>query len=337
MNADYHLWSIDDFFREAAGWKRPLFLIAHQDDDLAYGGLIQRLGPKTRFVWVTNGDGLYFEANLPPKDYSEIRMREAVRAVGAVGIPEAHTRCLECSEVQIYRNMSYLHYDPTLVENQHPFWDRIRQQVRNALFDIRPDAVFTCAWQGGHPEHDLTHYFTRLAVDDFELETGKPLPFFHLPEYEYTIFVAFRFHPLYKGRRLKFSLTPEELEGKKRIIEQYPSQARLFEDFDGVLGKLSLITRWTGGPTTPEEYLSQEHFGPVAQDLDYTQSTHILDAANYIFDDFHGVPISFSRSVRPVVQSFERIAPGAQRLYEKHCGDVNVSYSEKLSLAYTVG
>ncbi len=302
MNKSYRDWNIDDFFEASNQWENPLFVIAHQDDELGYGGLIQRLGSKTKFIWVTNGDGLYFLDNVTPEQYGKTRMKEAINAVAAVGIEEKNTRCLEFSEVEIYRHMSYLTKDPQSFEKHRPFWEGIRDRVRESIFEVKPDAVFTGAWQGGHPEHDLTHFFTRLAVDEYEKDHGKSLPFFHLPEYEYTILIAFRFHPLYKGKKLKFKLTQEELEGKKRIMDQYPSQHRLFDKFQWVLGKVSWISRLFGGPKSAEDFLLEEHFGPVPKDLDYTKSTHLLDGANYIGDDFKGVPIGFRKSVRPVIK-----------------------------------
>jgi LmbE family N-acetylglucosaminyl deacetylase len=307
MERGYLTWTIEDLFEAAAGWQRPLLIVAHQDDELGYAGLIQRLGPKTRIIWVTNGDGLYFEMKATPEEYGAIRMKEAINAVAAIGIAEQNTRCLAVSEVETYRQMSFLQQDPRSIAAHREYWDGFRQQVRQALFEMRPDAVFTLAWQGGHPEHDLTHYFTRLAVDDYERETGQALPFFHLPEYEYTILIAFRFHPLYKGRRLKFTITPEELAGKNRIVQQYPSQAEMMEKFRNFLNKLGVLGRPFGLPRTAEEYLSVEHLGPVPPDLDYTISTHLFDKANYMFDDFEGIPITFKRCIRPVVEAFPRI------------------------------
>lgn len=308
MNREYLNWSIEDFFKAAEGWQRPLFVIAHQDDELGYAGLIQRLGPQTRIVWVTNGDGLFFEMGVTPEEYGKLRMKEAIKAAAAIGIPEQNTRCLAFSEVEIYRHLSFLQKDPSSMAVHRAFWDEIRKGVREALFATRPDAVFTLAWQGGHPEHDLTHYFTRLAVDDYERETGQPLPFFHLPEYEYTILIAFRFHPLYKGRRLKFAITPEESAGKFRIVQQYPSQEKMMEKFRKFLNRLGFIGRPWGAAKTAEEYLGVEHFGPVPPDLDYPRGTHIFNRANYIFDDFEGIPITFKKCIRPIVEAFPRDA-----------------------------
>jgi len=309
MKRDYLNWTIEDFFKAAESWKRPLFLMPHQDDELTYAGLIQRLGPKTRIIWFTNGDGLFFEMNMTPEDYGQIRMKEGVNAVGAIGIEEKNTRCLAFSEVEIYRRMSFLQQDPGIIKTHAEFWDKIRQGVREALFAALPDAVFTAAWQGGHPEHDLTHYFTRLAVDDYERETGRPLPFFHLPAYEYTVLIAFRFHPLYKGRRLKFILTAEEMEGKNRMVQQYPSQAEMMVKFRKFLDRLGLVGGLLGFAGTADAYLGVEHFGPVPHDMDYAKSTHWFDKANYMFEDFEGIPITFKKCIRPVVTAFPRTPP----------------------------
>jgi len=162
--------------------------------------------------------------------------------------------------------------------------------------------VFTLAWQGGQPEHDLVHFFTALAIREYEKEKCCQVAFFHMPAYEYTIFVAHRFHPLYRGERLRIRLTPDEMRTKMRMIEQYPSQKRLFTDFEKVFKVIGKVGYITGGPRNAEEWLATEEFGPVPRDLDYTRNTHVLDKATYINDDFEGVPVTFSRSVRPVVR-----------------------------------
>ena len=299
-------WSVDDFLGSLGDWERPLFLIAHQDDEVAYGGLIQRLGPKTNFIYLTNGDGLHFEDNVTPEEYAEIRKAEAINAVGAVGIPKANVQCLDHSEVRIYRHFSYLQKNPASIALHRGFFDRIRASVEEAVLDLKPDAIFTTAWQGGHPEHDLTHYFTRLAVDKLEQVENRRVPFFHLPEYEYTIVISFRFHPLYSGPRIKYSITDQELAGKQRIIEQYPSQLRLVARFEKMLERIGKATKMFGLPATPEDYLRIEEIGPVPPLLDYTRSTHWFDFANYMFDDFDGIPVTFKRSIRPIIEAFPR-------------------------------
>ncbi|MBI5527812.1 MAG: PIG-L family deacetylase [Deltaproteobacteria bacterium] len=321
-----------EFSARARHFGQPLFVLAHQDDELNYAGLISRLGPKTRFVWVTNGDGLYQESNLGPGKYGDLRMAEAVRSVAAARIPEQNTRFLKFSEVEIYRHLAEIYGEAGGIHLRHPtsprlrrargyggqgrlgaggigephrvFFDRIRVAVRNALFEIDPDVVFTLAWQGGQPEHDLTHLFTMLAIHDFRRERGGKVEFFHLPEYEYTILLAMRFHPFYRGVRYRIRLTDDEMAVKQKMIDAYASQARLFGEFRKVFTYIGRVGRFVGGPKSAEEYLSTEEFGPVPADLDYTAKPHSLDYFTYMFDHFEGTPVTFSRSIRPIVGTF---------------------------------
>jgi len=294
-----------EFSARAGAFERPLYLLAHHDDEIVTAGLLQRLGPRARVVWVTNSDGLYFESDLEPARYGEVRKAEGIRAGGAIGLEESSTRCLDFSEVEIYRRLSELHSGKSKIMDVVPFFERIRDAVRQTVFEIRPDAVFTLAWQGGQPEHDLTHFFTRLALREMERETGHKAEFFHCPAYEYTILLAMRFHPLYRGTRIRIRLTPQELRKKNEMIEAYPSQAILFDRFRKVFSYLirpaGLLP---GGPRTQDDFLAVEEFGPVPEDLDYTARPHLLDFFTYMFDDFEGVPVTFCGSIRPLVQAF---------------------------------
>jgi len=283
-------------------FSRPLFMMAHHDDEISQAGVFQRLGPDVRAVWVTNSDGLFFESDMQPADYGRLRMAEGIASVAQAGIPESSTRCHGWSEVEIYRWLSRLNSGAATMEQAAGFFDCIRDDIRNDIFEIGPDAVFTLAWQGGQPEHDLVHFFTALAVREYSAKTGSAVEFFHMPAYEYTILVAHRFHPLYSGQRLRISLSEPEMETKLRMIEQYPSQKRLFSDFQKVFSIVGKLGHLTGGPRNATEWLSTEEFGPVPEGLDYTKNTHVFDRCSYINDDFEGAPVTFRGSVRPIVQ-----------------------------------
>jgi len=116
--------------------------------------------------------------------------------------------------------------------------------------------------------------------------------------------IAFRFHPLYRGTRLRIRLTPEELAMKLRLTEVYASQAKGFATFRKVVNAVAYIGVPFGGPRTLEKLMSVEELGPVPADLDYTKKPHRFDALTYMFDDFEGTRVTFTRSVRPVVQAF---------------------------------
>lgn len=286
------------------GFEKPLFLMAHHDDEISQAGVFQRVGPNVRAVWVTNSDGLYFESEMSPEEYGRVRMAEGVNSVARAGIPESSTRCYGYSEVEIYRYLSELHSGRMKVQDAAGLFDRVRDSVVEAVFETNPDAVFTLAWQGGQPEHDLVHFFTALAVKKYRQETGRQVSFFHMPAYEYTILVAHRFHPLYKGQRMRIRLTDTEMNIKMAMIEQYPSQRRLFSDFEKVFRLVGKAGYLTGGPKNAEEWLATEEFGPVPEWLDYTRNTHLFDKCTYINDDFEGVPVTFSKSVLPLVRRY---------------------------------
>jgi LmbE family N-acetylglucosaminyl deacetylase len=304
---DYMIFKRDirdgDQFLKEKGYKRPLFIIAHYDDELNYAGLITRLGPNTHITWLTNGDGLYFEMKITPSEYAEIRKREAINAAKAVRISEENLKFLGFSEVEIYKRFAELYKNPQSIRTHIKFFEEIKESVKGCVFDYEPDVVITDAYQGGHIEHDLTHFFAFCAIRDYERERNKRIDFIHLPEYEYTILLAMRFHPLYKGVRYRIYLTPEEMEAKKRVIEAYPSQKRLFSEFEKLFTYIGYIGRLTGGPRNAYEYLSIEEFGPVGH-IDYAKKPHISDYLTYMFDDFEGTPVTFSRSLLPVIRAF---------------------------------
>lgn len=294
----------EEFNQRLASFKRPLYLLAHHDDEIPSAGLLQRLGSACRVIWVTNSDGLYFESKLDPAAYGELRKAEGLRSLATIGIPEQQTRCLDFSEVEIYRRLAGLHSGRSGIAEMRPFFTRIRDAVRDAVLEIEPDAVFTLAWQGGQPEHDLTHFFCARALDDLERRSGRRAAFFHLPAYEYTILVAMRFHPLYRGTRIRLRLDARELDNKLKMIAAYPSQVRLFGDFKKLFRYLVRpLGLLSGGPVSADEFLAIEEFGPVPE-IDYTRKPHRFDYFSYMFDDFEGEPVTFSGSVLPVVRAF---------------------------------
>ncbi|MDP8222784.1 MAG: PIG-L family deacetylase [Candidatus Lernaella stagnicola] len=299
--------SLEDFLTALDRMERPLVVVAHQDDEITFGGTLTRCGDRARIVWVTNGDGLYFQTDLAPKEYGQIRMAEALHSAAAAGVDAARTECLDFSEVEIYRRMMYVTKDPAAVLRLKPFFQKIADAIKDRIFAHRPEVVFTGGYQGGNPEHDLTHFFTRLALDEYERETGLEVPLIHVPMYEYTILIAMRFNPAYPGLRWRYVINEREKQAKREMIEAYPSQTQLFAEFERVVGAVSFLGYLKNGRRLSlEEYASIEEYGPVPKGWDYLKNPHTFDWANYIGDDFAGVPVSFDKSVRPIVASFPR-------------------------------
>lgn len=294
------------FSAELGRFQRPLFLLAHHDDEIPTAGLMLRMGPGKQVLWVTNSDGLYFESKMTPAEYGEMRKREGVKSVAHAGVAESAIRCLDVSEVETYRWMSRVNSGASSLDQALPYFRDIRDRVRDAVLEIQPDAVFTLAWQGGNPEHDITHVCARMAVDALGRATGQRPAFYQMPAYEYLILVAMRFHPLYRGARIRLRLTPAELAIKQAMMQEYPSQVRLFGDFQKVFRMVGRFA-FLGAPRNAEAYVSVEEFGPVPP-IDYGRKPHMFDYFTYMFDDFEGVPVTFSRAVRPIVAGLLRDA-----------------------------
>jgi LmbE family N-acetylglucosaminyl deacetylase len=284
---------------------KPLFIFAHQDDELVLAGLIRRvIGDDERgaFVWWTNGDGLAPGSGMSPDAYARMRIAEATDSLKRLGASEKRKTDLESSEIENYRRITHVAEKGRLHERALAYFEDEATRVERAVRAADPDRVFLLAWQGGHPEHDLVHLMTVRAVDRLRRETGRPIPIIQCPAYEYVIACALRFKPWFRGDRRTIMLSPEELEVKRTVLEAYPSQVSLFEKFRRVMGVVGWAGIVRGRPVSAEEYVSKEEFGVVDPALDYKRSTHRIDLMNYMLDDFEGTPIRFSTMLRPLAE-----------------------------------
>lgn len=284
---------------------RPLFIFAHQDDETVMTGIIRRIvedDARGHFIWWTNGDGLAPGTEHTPEAYGEIRVAEATEALRRLGASEARKTDLWTSEIENYRRLTHLDAGPAPADAALEYFRREARRVEAAIRDADPDRVFLLAWQGGHPEHDLTHIMTTRAVRKLRAETGRPIPIVGCPAYEYVIACALRFKPWYAGDVRHITLDDEEQAAKRHVFEAYPSQRALFDKFETVVRWLGRLSRLRGRPLSVEEYLGTEQFGVVDPDLDYTRSTHRLEPLNYMLDDFEGIPIRFDRMVQRVAE-----------------------------------
>jgi LmbE family N-acetylglucosaminyl deacetylase len=283
---------------------KPVFVYAHQDDEASSAGMIRRVtGDDQRgwFIWWTNGDGLAPMAKMDPQKYARLRIDECSESLRRLGGSTKRKVDLEASEIEVYRRLSEIPQGGEIRDEHFAFFEKEAQRVEDAIRRADPDRVFTLAWQGGHPEHDLTHLMVVRAVRKLRKETGRPIPIIQSPAYEYVIAVALRFNPFYKGDRRSIMLSDEEVQAKLRVFEAYPSQEGLFMKFRRLMNSLGIISTLRLKPFTYKGYIQKEEFGVVDPDLDYHRSTHTFEYCNYMFDDFEGVPIRFDTMIRPLV------------------------------------
>jgi LmbE family N-acetylglucosaminyl deacetylase len=284
---------------------RHLLSIAHQDDEINYIGLIGRWGADADFLWMTNGDGLAPMENMDPLEYAELRKAETDAVLRTIGRPLERRTCLDYSEIEIYSNFVELTLAPANKPDVMAYMYRIGCDVYRHIKGLAPDVVWVPQFQNGHPEHDLMHILTAYSVQQVRRETGKKIELYQLPEYEYTIFIPLRFHPQYKGIVHVIQLSPEELAQKRRAIECYPSQVKLFEQFEKVINRIGFFGKLVGKGFDAEGFLSHEYFGPVPEDIDYTRSFHHFEWANYMFDKHKDIKVRFDKHLAVIARELK--------------------------------
>lgn len=284
---------------------RHLMVWPHQDDEVMYTGLISRLGPEVDFTWVTNGDGLAPEEGADPVEYARMRMKETDAVLGLLERPLDRRTNLACSEIAIYDRFADLTRAPARRDEVMDFFAEIADAVYREVARVRPQVAWVPAFQNGHPEHDLVHIVTALALRRLRAE-GHEVALYQVPEYEYIIFIPFRFHPRYKGTVHALALSPEEVALKRRCLECYPSQRKLFEYFERVISVTGNSMRLVRRGTSLAEFMAREFFGPVDRDMDYTRSTHLFEWANYINEKHDGVKIRFDHHIAEIAKELTR-------------------------------
>lgn len=285
--------------------KRHLLVIAHQDDELGYGGLLHRLRETMHILWVTNGDGLAPEVGMDPAAYASMRKAEAIASAAAAGIPAERTRCLDYSEIEIYDHFIQVTLKQKPLHEIVVYFAGIGRGIKSEMRRIDPDVVWTVAFQNGHPEHDMVHYLAAHALREYRNETGKRIPLLQLPEYEFTILVPLRFKPWFRGEVLHIDLSEEEVAAKIRMRDAYPSQKGLFAKFERTINGLGRAARFAGRGFSFESFVRRETFSPVPEGFPYSRSTHLHERLNYMFEEHKGVKVRFDTQVRAIICGIE--------------------------------
>ena len=284
-----------------------MVVLAHQDDESTFAGIVQRLGPQTRFLWVTNGDGLSDELGMPDADYAALRQQETVAAMALAGVGADRLTFLGYGEKEIYARLASLD-DPSTGFTRASVLTHFRDiaaRVRAEILAFRPDIIFTHAWQGGQPEHDLTHLMAVLAA--------RAIPgcaVFEVPEYELAYTVFLRFPPWRTGQVHEIALTGAEMAVKKAMVDTYRTQRR------GMVLTRALATAGDAGALAwsllsrrrlpAARFAAREHFATVPPDRNYRTCPHGADRLEYIGDHWQKRPILFSRMIVPIVCALEQ-------------------------------
>jgi LmbE family N-acetylglucosaminyl deacetylase len=188
-----------------------LFLLAHQDDELAFSPLLARLrdqGRPVRVVYLTNG-------GAGPSTRAQ-RATESARALATLGVPSSEIRFLgtelSIPDGQLFRHLSAAY--GALVDDCR---------------DIRHlGALYTLAWEGGHPDHDAAHVLAmKLGLERQAEDRTWQVPFYRAADRRPLLFSMFA--PLEcNGPVRELPAAWKDALLRAATIRFYPSQWRTF-------------------------------------------------------------------------------------------------------------
>ncbi|MGZ5182663.1 MAG: PIG-L deacetylase family protein [Ramlibacter sp.] len=128
-----------------------LVVVAHPDDEIVGAGSRLALLKHARFVYVTDGapaDGRDAARHgLSVDDYRAVRRRERDAALASCGIAPSQVVDLGCADQQAARRLPEL-----------------AMQLADLFTAMRPSAVLTQPYEGGHPDHDATAFTVHAAA-----------------------------------------------------------------------------------------------------------------------------------------------------------------------------
>ena len=186
-----------------------LFLLAHQDDEIAFAPLIARLKAKARPVRV-----IYLTDGGAGRATPELRNAECIRALESLGVPSTEIIFLggtsSVPDGSLFRRFSQVY---SALEAE---CSRI-----GTLGDI-----YTLGWEGGNLDHDAAHVIAlALAIAHDRVGRTWQVPFYRAIDGGPPLFSMFA--PLSaNGPVSPVALTRHESWIRASLIRFYPSQWR---------------------------------------------------------------------------------------------------------------
>ncbi len=216
---------------------RVLVLVAHADDEsVGYGALLQRMreavvviasdgAPRDRYFWERFGSR---------EAYAALRRSEARRAMQVAGVRELVLLAEEDSRLE----------DQRLFLNLAAAYGLLEKLVER----VKPEAIATLAYEGGHPDHDSCSLLGARLGERFGLPVWEA-PLYHWGNDStlagFSAGYAATDAASVAGARLRLQqfvcdtggevmveIGAAELERKRTMCAQYASQGDFLQTFD---------------------------------------------------------------------------------------------------------
>jgi LmbE family N-acetylglucosaminyl deacetylase len=223
---------------------RTLLIVAHPDDEcIAYGTLLQRMR-EPYVVYATDGaprDSYFWQKYGSRAEYAILRQQEARMALACAGVQNVEFLADSSERLGV------------TFEDQGLF--RVLPQAFEALAEIverlRPEALATLAYEGGHPDHDSCNLLTYELGKTYEIAAWEA-PLYHREPGNEKGHVVQDFVSRDGNEEIVMG-QPNELERKSAMCAAYPSQG----DFLGTFQLEREIVR----PLHEYDYTRPAHIG----------------------------------------------------------------------------
>lgn len=195
----------------AEGGETTLFLLGHQDDEIAFAPLISRIKSRqrpVRIVYLTNG--------AVGRATPEVRSAESTRALASLGVTSAE--------------ISYLGNDLSVPDGLlFRRFSRVYDALETECSAIASmGEVYALGWEGGNLDHDAAHVLAMaLAIARDRVQRAWQVPFYRAAGLGPPFYSLFAPLPA-NGPVSPLSLTRQESRLRLRLIRYFPSQWRSF-------------------------------------------------------------------------------------------------------------
>ncbi len=220
---------------------RTMVLVAHPDDEsIACGGLLQEMRNPV-VVFATDGapeDEFFWGKHGSRSAYSGLRQQEARTALAHVGVEEVKFLVDYAKEPSHLVDQKLFRAIPETLELLRPM-----------VHELKPQALLTLAYEGGHPDHDTCSFLSARLGAEFNLPVWEAPLYHRTPDGggAYQRFVNER------GDVIEHSVTGEALERKQRMLGSYKSQFDALPNFRPELERFR--------PQFPYDYKQPPHEG----------------------------------------------------------------------------
>ncbi len=217
-----------------ADWKteltgRVLVLVAHADDEsVGYGALLQQMREAV-VVIATDGaprDPYFWQRFGSRETYAALRRDEARRAMQVAGVLELVLLAEEDSRLE----------DQRLFLNLAAAYELLEKLVER----VKPEAIATLAYEGGHPDHDSCSLLAARLGDRFALPVWEA-PLYHWEHNrnpradgggDNAGALCLQQFVCNSGGEAVVEIGAGELERKRAMCAQYASQGDFLRTFD---------------------------------------------------------------------------------------------------------